>query len=111
MLIKNGDFLLMFLILNEMYIYGISLDDNDFYSELLFKRKLGRGRVIKRVILYFVIIIIGFCENMIGGLIRFCKVCLVIIDLGFSKVFCYINEVFCEGVVEFCGVLDLFGIC
>lgn len=111
MLIKNGDLPSTFSILNETHIHGTSLDDNDFHSEPLFKRKLGRGRVTKRAISYPVTTITGPCENTTGGLTRLCKVCPAITDLGPSKVPRYINEVLCEGVAEFCGVPDVFGIC
>ena len=110
MLMKSGDLPSTYSILNETHIHGTSLDD-DFHSEPLFKRKLGRDRITKRAISYPVTTITGPCENTTGGLTRLCKVCPAITDLGPDKVPRYINEVLCEGFVELCAVPGVFGIC
>lgn len=111
MLMRSGDLPSTSSIFNETHIHGTSLDDDDFQSEPLFKRKLGRGRITKRATSYPVTTVTGPCENTTGGLSRLCKVCPAITDLGPDKVPRYINEVLCEGVTELCGVPEVFGIC
>ena len=111
MLIKSGGLLSASSLLNESHIHATRLDDNGFQSESLFRKKRSRGRIIKRATSYPVTVITGPCETTTGGLIRLCKVCPAITDLGPDKVPRYINEVLCEGEAELCGVPEVFGIC